>query len=169
MVPPRTLVYQSLISIHALLAESDMYCGASPDWRRIFLSTLSSRRATSALQITRSPMKFLSTLSSRRATRAIMLIKLTVKISIHALLAESDQPARPNGWSLPKFLSTLSSRRATPRSSRASSSLTYFYPRSPRGERQQKATKDRFFCCRTCYITITIRAFSRFVKIFSPL
>ncbi len=36
-----------------------------------------------------------------------------VKISIHALLAESDLPVQRYGWQL-AFLSTLSLRRATP-------------------------------------------------------
>ena len=57
------------------------------------------------------------------------------RISIHALLAESDQcRSRKTGRPL-LFLSTLSLRRATPRSCPASSPRRYFYPRSPCGER----------------------------------
>ena len=43
-----------------------------------------------------SSMLFLSTLSLRRATRLGLLGWLRVLISIHALLAESDQNARPD-------------------------------------------------------------------------
>ena len=80
------------------------------------------------------------------------------RISIHALLAESDR--EPTAFRTPHqrflstlslrratmsvvflllavgvFLSTLSLRRATPRACRASSPRRYFYPRSPCGER----------------------------------
>ena len=55
-----------------------------------FLSTLSLRRATTA-QVLRPPVKlFLSTLSLRRATDPISSTSDIYKISIHALLAESD-------------------------------------------------------------------------------
>ena len=103
----------SEISIHALLAESDLVV-------IIFWC---------------STMQFLSTLSLRRATTAIHVIQGGVDISIHALLAESDR-AQVRCWQLdryfyprspcgerplttckyackPEFLSTLSLRRAT--------------------------------------------------------
>ena len=101
------------ISIHALLAESD-YDGliASANFCR-FLSTLSLRRATVTFELynnlcqdfyPRSPcgerlcaftslfgvFLFLSTLSLRRATLLSSFIIIYAKISIHALLAESD-------------------------------------------------------------------------------
>ena len=145
------------ISIHALLAESDL--------RSIFTGE------TEAL--------FLSTLSLRRATFAILRAGYGRYISIHALLAESDgekyhsrstcsdfYPRSPCGerrcaagmlpssWS---FLSTLSLRRATGGLQRycpecgisihallaesdavcraAGRGNPYFYPRSPCGER----------------------------------
>ena len=122
------------ISIHALLAESDQ-CGSvlvcQPE---IFLSTLSLRRATKAplwtatateflstLSLRRATLPtvrcvlgrtFLSTLSLRRATQTVKDDKGRVSISIHALLAESDmyRDRIPSKWS-------------------------YFYPRSPCGER----------------------------------
>ena len=56
------------ISIHALLAESDVF----------------------TLQNFIDPLKFLSTLSLRRATRPIEVPQYHILISIHALLAESD-------------------------------------------------------------------------------
>ena len=58
-------------------------------------------------------LQFLSTLSLRRATRCQASDISVKRISIHALLAESDR--RPQGapLGLPAFLSTLSLRRAT--------------------------------------------------------
>ena len=79
-----------IISIHALLAESD----CSIDLIRVvsisFLSTLSLRRATTKTRLLNLSTTFLSTLSLRRATNLISLGILT-----------------------PRFLSTLSLRRAT--------------------------------------------------------
>ena len=58
----------SEISIHALLAESDLWATCGPAGGRTFLSTLSLRRATLQRQ----------------------LFEANSCISIHALLAESD-------------------------------------------------------------------------------
>ena len=56
-----------------------------------FLSTLSLRRATLAIHAkSHEYAKFLSTLSLRRATAVPRLGKRDIRISIHALLAESD-------------------------------------------------------------------------------
>ena len=124
-----------MISIHALLAESDetliilpkqldnFYprspCGERHRYGRpidvqlVFLSTLSLRRATPS--------------NTRRLTNKI--------ISIHALLAESDPRKNlVNGIRL-VFLSTLSLRRATYHQILLQHSASYFYPRSPCGER----------------------------------
>ena len=56
-------------------------------------------------------------------------------ISIHALLAESDQTQGPQTYHQCLFLSTLSLRRATRALRQLQSTLRYFYPRSPCGER----------------------------------
>ena len=56
---------------------------------------------------------FLSTLSLRRATSLLRKITITVDISIHALLAESDKPGERHASTQQEFLSTLSLRRAT--------------------------------------------------------
>ena len=79
---------------------------------------------------------FLSTLSLRRATVALVNVLLVLLISIHALLAESDQPA---GWQLrvPGYFYPRSPcgerlcHAADPQCG-----AQYFYPRSPCGERQ---------------------------------
>ena len=106
------------ISIHALLAESDL-CPIC-QWRRSlkFLSTLSLRRATGS----RAP-PYLDTLvnfyprspcGERRPQ--FSLFRRIHRISIHALLAESDEP--------------------DPAADRI---VSHFYPRSPCGD-------DRRFC-----------------------
>ena len=80
-----------LISIHALLAESD------PNTDIIILDEY----------------QFLSTLSLRRATLMWYQCNTVVKISIHALLAESDGLSYFYIIKITVFLSTLSLRRAT--------------------------------------------------------
>ena len=57
------------------------------------------------------------------------------RISIHALLAESDPVAAHFGRRKLKFLSTLSLRRATSSAQFVGADSGYFYPRSPCGER----------------------------------
>ena len=131
----RTWTYERLISIHALLAESD---GASSKymsygWDFYPRSPCGERRSAADLPrpvqdfYPRSPCGerrkprrlksrrcvFLSTLSLRRATLEQSSSYNAYLISIHALLAESD------AWKLTAypmtygFLSTLSLRRAT--------------------------------------------------------
>ena len=56
-------------------------------------------------------------------------------ISIHALLAESDQTARQQAITAEQFLSTLSLRRATGGPGGQNAVILHFYPRSPCGER----------------------------------
>ena len=124
------------ISIHALLAESDHLRSVPKFLNLAFLSTLSLRRATGHDPGGgRISQGFLSTLSLRRATQVKQTYRVKISISIHALLAESDQehikkpmqgfnfyPRSPCGERpdrlqfiryIIKFLSTLSLRRAT--------------------------------------------------------
>ena len=56
-------------------------------------------------------------------------------ISIHALLAESDLPRPTPCPSRGRFLSTLSLRRATRTGYQGRADRPHFYPRSPCGER----------------------------------
>ena len=147
------------VSIHALLAESDRQPRAQADrpppflstlsLRRAtlsnnsrhyiylrFLSTLSLRRATSVLWMVLNRLSFLSTLSLRRATIHYDNYNLHCVVSIHALLAESDNRyGRPIDVQL-VFLSTLSLRRATVFFCYEVQAYACFYPRSPCGERQ---------------------------------
>ena len=124
------------ISIHALLAESDFAPFMRWVYARLFLSTLSLRRATPPAATKINPGLFLSTLSLRRATlchlyklitrdeisiHALLAesddshkyITFTDLISIHALLAESDHRCFNASQNRSGFLSTLSLRRAT--------------------------------------------------------
>ena len=125
----------TIISIHALLAESD--CAFSEHgcdfWR--FLSTLSLRRATAVPTLQpwhaanfypRSPC------GERQQAQGLKIP--THSISIHALLAESDKP---------RILLSLTFHHFYPRSPCGErlhhrtrrQSPSHFYPRSPCGER----------------------------------
>ena len=132
------LLYSTTISIHALLAESDPRSSPSASMRALFLSTLSLRRATTTATHTTTASKFLSTLSLRRATAADAEANAAAdaQISIHALLAESDDQLKAKQQELTAFLSTLSLRRATSSRRKYRRTNPYFYPRSPCGERR---------------------------------
>ena len=80
----------NIISIHALLAESDRQFPSQSPEKSGFLSTLSLRRATRRSTRHRLAHQFLSTLSLRRATTRRTCQPNAKRISIHALLAESD-------------------------------------------------------------------------------
>ena len=82
------------------------------------------------------PSQFLSTLSLRRATSKLAKTSRTEKISIHALLAESDHQTNAGSNESSEFLSTLSLRRATIFGFGLIFFQVYFYPRSPCGERR---------------------------------
>ena len=146
-----------VISIHALLAESDRNIYNICRFQLGFLSTLSLRRATGAKF--HDPRKILISIHAllaesdqchRRQPRRLF-------ISIHALLAESDRTNKLAFNLISPFLSTLSLRRATRRrllpkrghwisihallaesdgtSYSKKNPLRNFYPRSPCGER----------------------------------
>ena len=103
----------------------------------LFLSTLSLRRATFQLVGgVAGRVVFLSTLSLRRATGINFIIFDLFKISIHALLAESDRHWQTGQSRTRQFLSTLSLRRATPTAMLLTFLSIHFYPRSPYGERR---------------------------------
>ena len=114
-----------LISIHALLAESDNQPGISHKHTEQFLSTLSLRRATIPLDDGSLFEVFLSTLSLRRATKH-SFAKCTCNIYFYprSPCGERPTPGHPN------------------------KSVTNFYPRSPCGERREsqplfaRPTKD---------------------------
>ena len=126
----------TVISIHALLAESDSkrfppmciishFYPRSPCGERLsypsrdFLPTFHfyprspcGERHSSSSGMS-SNQSFLSTLSLRRATFGVESTHYSSRISIHALLAESDVTRGQNTAPWLTFLSTLSLRRAT--------------------------------------------------------
>ena len=127
--------------------------------RLLFLSTLSLRRATCySLRHSAQDRHFYPRSPCGERPWAVFLCYHYSFISIHALLAESDNGFIPRGQLPTTFLSTLSLRRATARREsrqqpagisihallaesdhtlrQLQSALRDFYPRSPCGERQ---------------------------------
>ena len=102
-----------LISIHALLAESDLWKGSSLSSNMISIHALLAESDFELFPKRLGDTLFLSTLSLRRATSKLAKTSRTEKISIHALLAESDQLYINRAAKTVVFLSTLSLRRAT--------------------------------------------------------
>ena len=102
-----------VISIHALLAESDRpFCKPDSQRRHFYPRSPCGERPIFAVRPYDAPI-FLSTLSLRRATTQSQIDARVIPISIHALLAESDSKIPPPGSRSRIFLSTLSLRRAT--------------------------------------------------------
>ena len=154
------------ISIHALLAESDFKILVKSHGNNRFLSTLSLRRATLDTLANKTPFEFLSTLSLRRATFIFCSMMNTNidfyprspcgerptqfsqkgqanKISIHALLAESDLRNTIPGGRHVIFLSTLSLRRATANPFPITSPTTFLSTLSLRRATDVKYKRDQ--------------------------
>ena len=153
------------ISIHALLAESDLCHHISKNAAIDFYprSPCGERLTSNSYHIC--TMIFLSTLSLRRATLTFRRTEYKKRISIHALLAESDSLYQQPVDGDRRFLSTLSLRRATNVDSHGTAPfvisihallaesdstqkptvppILYFYPRSPCGERRAANGKTR--------------------------
>ena len=127
---------QSIISIHALLAESDVSTKDKVLVENAFLSTLSLRRATQAVPAAtpRAGHFYPRSPCGERHGRGIKL-PAQMGISIHALLAESDACTGSASVRYNRFLSTLSLRRATAAIWSIRKCPANFYPRSPCGER----------------------------------
>ena len=102
------------ISIHALLAESDILAHPVHQIGDQFLSTLSLRRATD------------NTAQTRDQTQ----------ISIHALLAESDHTGRRKLKKIQISIHALLAESDSAPSANGGAPSRYFYPRSPCGERR---------------------------------
>ena len=125
------------ISIHALLAESDQTANGLADAPPQFLSTLSLRRATADKHVQPPKQQDFyprSPCGERQVGQKRFLQKFA--ISIHALLAESDNNMEMRVICTRVFLSTLSLRRATKRQPGNLFLIHHFYPRSPCGERR---------------------------------
>ena len=125
------------ISIHALLAESDACILTISICTVLFLSTLSLRRATlygcyslrhSAYFYPRSPC------GERRVTSSTVIVIL--RISIHALLAESDTGERASIKPIFRISIHALLAESDRLTSWAEAITANFYPRSPCGERR---------------------------------
>ena len=159
--------FTAFISIHALLAESDPFSGhfgraalyfyprspcgerprsdPAPRAQKVFLSTLSLRRATTKAEYFDTAMTHFYPRSPCGERLAMHMPGNTSRhISIHALLAESDRRKPLLQYAIPKFLSTLSLRRATNTACSKIIPLSNFYPRSPCGERRNTELPDRY-------------------------
>ena len=130
-----------IISIHALLAESDLFLRCGPMTRRYFYPRSPCGERQLAARDRLANAVFLSTLSLRRATINRVKRLLPSWISIHALLAESDLFCVTVPEHVIVFLSTLSLRRATNVRITHNPGPGYFYPRSPCGERRPPSSK----------------------------
>ena len=120
------------ISIHALLAESDGQDRGAYFIERLFLSTLSLRRATRDRHAGDRHHRISIHALLAESDQVFQRIAKPFRISIHALLAESD----------PLNLTTLPV-------------LLYFYPRSPCGERP---AKSYYFACPFVFLsTLSLR------------
>ena len=106
-------IWINVISIHALLAESDFANFEGFSWWVISIHALLAESDLMMLSMVAILILFLSTLSLRRATTPARMSSRLLLISIHALLAESDRRPLRNGHHPPNF-----------------------YPRSPCGERR---------------------------------
>ena len=108
-------LHHILISIHALLAESDPQTMSKMSKPHVFLSTLSLRRATPWHGVVITSLHHFyprSPCGERRFGPGVGGAQQ--RISIHALLAESDPwYISLEDWQTSLFLSTLSLRRAT--------------------------------------------------------
>ena len=124
-----------VISIHALLAESDRSMFSSIVYSSVFLSTLSLRRATHPYRhlAVRNQISIHALLAESDPLHWAPL--RSWYISIHALLAESDSFTASITSAVAVFLSTLSLRRATSSTWWTALWQRNFYPRSPCGER----------------------------------
>ena len=129
----------SIISIHALLAESD-YLGTRKSCNVYYFYPRSpcGERPATIITICIAP-KFLSTLSLRRATARRASRQQPAGISIHALLAESDHPigilVRIVKISIHALLAESDVLALC-----SCGGACDFYPRSPCGERRYQQT-----------------------------
>ena len=129
------LCHHISISIHALLAESDVKVGMVFLGLATFLSTLSLRRATKRIRHRREkPRHFYprSPCGERQQAQGLKIPPLS--ISIHALLAESDVDPDADTLTDDDFY-PRSPCGERPQAIYPSSTPPNFYPRSPCGER----------------------------------
>ena len=137
-----TTLHDILISIHALLAESDpSITGYFFDAVHFYPRSPCGERHGRADNIKRNKNFYPRSPCGERLTLIQKIAHLCL-ISIHALLAESDVEKVPADVYYQAFLSTLSLRRATIKRRHKKHLISHFYPRSPCGERPVKFKLD---------------------------
>ena len=128
-----------VISIHALLAESDFYYFTLPVSRCLFLSTLSLRRATVNGDVRSSCFGNFYP-RSPCGERHILDKRLNALAHFYPRSPCGERRGEAMIYKMEDlFLSTLSLRRATPPPCQARQRAGNFYPRSPCGERRHDA------------------------------
>ena len=130
------IICTNVISIHALLAESDRYLVNT--YHRIFgisIHALLAESDANSQQEKSNGREFLSTLSLRRATCYSLRHSAPGWHFYPRSPCGERQRAEHHANSQQEFLSTLSLRRATSQQPGGTTRTTYFYPRSPCGER----------------------------------
>ena len=121
-IPGRFRSRRIQISIHALREEGDRDVRGVADLQQISIHALREEGDRSRKCSRKPASRFLSTPSARRATAST------------AVCASTEE-----------FLSTPSARRATRAAALLAPSRSNFYPRPPRGGRQQKQRQKLYF------------------------
>ena len=165
---PIYLLYIKQISIHALREEGDQlalhrshrnsyfYPRPPRGGRHIlryghrglheFLSTPSARRATEDAEAYRTRLSiFLSTPSARRATEGAVQHDRVILISIHALREEGDAATGETVFALNRISIHALREEGDGKRHLYGCGLGDFYPRPPRGGRQQKQRQNLYF------------------------
>ena len=133
------------ISIHALREEGDTSRSSRRRWWSYFYPRppRGGRRFSSAARAR--SKKFLSTPSARRATHRQGSGSGTGRISIHALREEGDSPNSVRRT----LIASISIHALREEGDQANHNhlqpVEYFYPRPPRGGRQQKQRQNLYF------------------------
>ena len=128
----------TLISIHALLAESDLRVLETTRncYTDFYPRSPCGERRPFRYAVSFSAGNFYPRSPCGERPACLKLLVTATPISIHALLAESDASTTTTIICIAQFLSTLSLRRATSISSIINNVIDNFYPRSPCGERR---------------------------------
>ena len=130
-----------MISIHALLAESDQNSSQEiPPRLRISIHALLAESDDICFSDLTREEQFQSTLSLRRAT-SILWMALGGETNFNPRSPCGERPAMGDDDLLvvSQFQSTLSLRRATETTNRDANRIANFNPRSPCGERRKRA------------------------------
>ena len=133
----------AIISIHALLAESDAFYHCRYFERMKFLSTLSLRRATKLFASNQACQKHFYPRSpcGERRDSSLHSSASCSNFYPRSPCGERHGDVQLNCFVKIIFLSTLSLRRATVNTTRTETAHENFYPRSPCGERRRRSVK----------------------------